>query len=127
MGYIEKAFKKGESIIKEGHYSDSFYIIKTGIVDVIKQKGDTQILLNQLGPKEFFGELNLLDPEVRKHSVTIRAAEETMVLIMGKDDFERYLGNLTPGTKNLLLKMARRLREADNKIAELTKSVAKTK
>ncbi|MFC1614016.1 Crp/Fnr family transcriptional regulator [Gemmatimonadota bacterium] len=125
MGYSEKVFRKGESIIKEGHYSDSFYVIKTGKVDVVKQKGDIQVMLNQLGPKEFFGELNLLDPEVRKHSVTIRAADETTVIIMEKEDFEGYLGHLTPGTKNLLLKMARRLREADDKIAELTKSGAK--
>ena len=116
MSSIEKIFQMGETIIKEGRFSNSFYIIKEGMVEVVKQKGDREVQLSLLGPNEFFGEMSLLDPEVQKHDATIRAVEETTVIIMDKEDFEKYIGQMTPGTRSLLLKMARRLREADQKI-----------
>jgi len=116
MSSIEKIYQMGETIIKEGRFSNSFYIIKEGMVEVVKQKGDREVQLSLLGPNEFFGEMSLLDPEVQKHDATIRAVEETTVIIMGKEDFEKYIGQMTPGTRSLLLKMARRLREADQKI-----------
>ena len=116
MSSIEKIFQMGETIIKEGRFSNSFYIIKEGMVEVVKQKGDREVQLSLLGPNEFFGEMSLLDPEVQKHGATIRAVEETTVIIMDKEDFEKYIGQMTPGTRSLLLKMARRLREADQKI-----------
>ena len=116
MSSIEKIFQMGETIIKEGRFSNSFYIIKEGMVEVVKQKGDREVQLSLLGPNEFFGEMSLLDPEVQKHDATIRAVEETTVIIMDKEDFAKYIGQMTPGTRSLLLKMARRLREADQKI-----------
>ena len=116
MSSIEKIFQMGETIIKEGRFSNSFYIIKEGMVEVVKQKGDREVQLSLLGPNEFFGEMSLLDPEVQKHDATIRAVEKTTVIIMDKEDFEKYIGQMTPGTRSLLLKMARRLREADQKI-----------
>ena len=82
MSSIEKIFQMGETIIKEGRFSNSFYIIKQGMVEVVKQKGDREVQLCQLGPNEFFGEMSLLDPEVQKHDATIRAVEETKVIIM---------------------------------------------
>ena len=116
MSSIEKIYQMGETIIKEGRFSNSFYIIKEGMVEVVKQKGDREVQLSLLGPNEFFGEMSLLDPEVQKHDATIRAVEETTVIIMDKEDFAKYIGQMTPGTRSLLLKMARRLREADQKI-----------
>jgi len=119
MSVLERTYQKGETIIKEGHLESSFFVIKEGRVEVVKRKGGGEVQLNILGAKDFFGELGLLDPDYDKHSATVRALERTKVIIMNRDDFDKYIGKLTPGTKNLLLTMARRLREADHRIALL--------
>ena len=116
MSSLEKKFMKGDVIIKEGSSSNSFYVIRKGSVEVVKRKGDHEVQLAKYGPGDFFGEVSLLDPEYSKHSATIRALEVTKVTIMNKEDFEKYIGQLTPGVKNLLRKMAIYLRETSQRV-----------
>ncbi len=117
MGSIEKTFQKGDLIIKEGYFSNTFYVILEGSVEVVKRKGNQQIQLAVLGEHEFFGEMSLLDPQHSMHSATVRALEPTKVTIMSKEDFDRYIGTLTPGMRNLLAKLVVRLRETSDKVA----------
>jgi CRP-like cAMP-binding protein len=116
MRPIEKTFRKGEVIIKEGRTGKTFYVIQQGMVEVIKRQDDRDIVITVLGPNEFFGEMSLLDPNIEKRSATIRAVEDTTVKIMDKEDFERYLGKLPPGVQNLLSKLVTRLRETNTKL-----------
>jgi CRP-like cAMP-binding protein len=117
MGTVEKIFQKGDLIIREGHFSNSFYVILEGSVEVVKRKGEQEVQLAVLKEPEFFGEMSLLDPDHSMHSATIRALEPTKITIMDKDDFDRYIGTLTPGMRNLLTKLVNRLRETSNKVA----------
>ena len=133
MSAVEKIFRNGETIISEGHVASSLYVIRKGKVDVIKRGSgeDKEILVSQLGPGEFFGEMSLLDPEHSIHSATVRAAEETTVAITDRSNFDRYLGNMTPGMKSLLRHMVQKLRETTDKYcrsrAELEKLRSKKK
>ena len=116
MGTIQKTFQKGDIIIKEGHFSNSFYVILEGSVEVVKRKVDQEIQLAVLKQHEFFGEMSLLDPDRSMHSASVRALEPTKLTIMDKEDFDRYIGNLTPGMRNLLAKLVIRLRETSKKV-----------
>lgn len=132
MSAIEKTFLSGEIIISEGHFASSLFVIRRGMVDVIKRDTSKQeVLVTQLGPGEFFGEMSLLDPEHSIHSASIRAAEDTTVAITDRGEFDRYLGRMTPGMKALLLHMVQKLRETTNKLchlhAELDKQNSKKK
>ena len=126
MGTVEKTFQKGDLIIREGHFSNSFYVILEGSVEVVKRKGEQEVQLAVLKEPEFFGEMSLLDPDHSMHSATVRALEPTKITIMDKEDFERYIGTLTPGMRNLLTKLVNRLRETSSKVAgqedEITRS-----
>ena len=117
MGTVEKTFRKGDLIIKEGHFSNNFYVILEGSVEVVKRKGSGEVRLAVLKEHEFFGEMSLLDPQHSMHSATIRALEPTKITIMDREDFDRYIGTLTPGMRNLLAKLVNRLRETSEKVA----------
>ncbi|OGG06818.1 MAG: hypothetical protein A3F83_14865 [Candidatus Glassbacteria bacterium RIFCSPLOWO2_12_FULL_58_11] len=110
--HLEKTFCKGEVIIKEGHAGSTFYVILDGMVEVLKRRGGKEEVLNVLGPSEFFGEMSLIDSSLGKRSATIRALEDTRVAIMSKEDFEQYLGKLSPGVRNLLSRLTARLKRA---------------
>jgi len=124
VGTIEKTFQKGDVIIKEGHFSNSFYVILEGSVEVIKRKRDQEIQLAVLKQHEFFGEMSLLDPDRTMHSASVRALEPAKVMIMDKEDFDRYIGNLTPGMRNLLAKLVIRLRETSKKVTSQEEAAA---
>lgn len=113
---IEKSFRKGDVIIKEGHSGSTFYVILEGMVEVLKHLGDKDIVVNVLGPNEFFGEMSLIDPSQIKRSATVRALEDTRVAIMTRRDFKQYLGNLSPGMRNLLIKLASRLKKTTDQV-----------
>jgi len=116
MATIEKTFQEGEVIIKEGRFANCFYVILEGSVEVVKQKEDREVQLAVLGEHEFFGEMSLLDFKHGMHTATVRALEQTKVAVMSKEDFENYIGHLTPGMRNLLTRLVTRLRETSKKV-----------
>lgn len=70
-----------ERIVEQGELGDCLYVIASGSVRV----HDGARTLAQLGRKQFFGELSLLDAEPRSASVS--ATEETHLFRLGQSDF----------------------------------------
>ena len=77
--HIEKTYCKGEVIIKEGHSGSTFYVILEGLVEVLKRRDNRDIVVNVLGPNEFFGEMSLIDPDRIKRSATVRAVDHPRI------------------------------------------------
>ena len=91
-----KVYKPGELIVKEKAKGDGLYIIKRGLVKVVKQDsfGEEHILA-YLGEGEYFGEISLVDKAPRSASVI--AEEESECLIIKQVDFQ----NLIAGNREL--------------------------
>ena len=83
-------YATGEILFKEGDFGDSLFIIESGGAR-IKKAGESgrEIILAQLGPGSFFGEMSLLTGEVR--SGTAETTEDSTFLVVDKDDFEGIL------------------------------------
>lgn len=83
-----KNFKKGEVIIKEGDYGDSFYILYSGKVQVFRDTpaGD-QIALANLSAEQniFFGETALISDDTR--SATVKAVSDCTVIVLSSKKF----------------------------------------
>src|SRR5678815_776272 len=62
----EEEYESGTLVFKEGELGDCMYIIHEGEVKIHKEN----VTLAILNEKEVFGELALLDPEVRSASAT---------------------------------------------------------
>lgn len=88
-------YRPGDFIFVEGEPATSFYVIEQGEVEAIRRDSTGQPqLMARLGPGEFFGEIALLDGNVRIASVRARTPVE--VLVMGKEVFSKISGALTP-------------------------------
>ena len=79
------SFQPAENIVEEGDPGDSFYLIREGRVRVLKQTGDSELVLSELGPAEGFGEMSLIIDQPR--SATVRAIGPVSALQLTKDDF----------------------------------------
>ncbi|MBM4259756.1 MAG: mechanosensitive ion channel [Deltaproteobacteria bacterium] len=83
-------FARGETICHQGEAGNTFYIIKSGQVEVSTRNGAGRAaVLRQMTAGEFFGEISLLTGEPR--SATIVALEDTEVLTMNKEDMRAML------------------------------------
>ena len=86
----ELKFKPGQTIVREGETGDLFYIITEGEVRVIIRDADGKdVVLNDLGPGGFFGELSMLTKEPR--SARILAITNVTTLALERDEFFAFL------------------------------------
>ena len=108
---------EGEVILREGRLGRELFVILEGSV-VVTRAGR---VVNEWGPGDYFGELAAIEGMPR--SATVTAATNLEVLIVGPREFDAMMD--IPGVRNaLLVGMARRIREADDKLAAYAESVA---
>jgi hypothetical protein len=58
----------GTTLVREGEIGDCMYLIVSGAVEVRR----SDVLLSELGPRDFFGEMSMIDGETRSASVVTR-------------------------------------------------------
>ena len=93
----DRHLKAGEILFKAGDPGDALYIVARGKVEVLANgsrgaegSGDA---IAQLGKAHAFGEMSLLSGGPR--TATIRAAEDTDLMRIAKDDFDRLIASDT--------------------------------
>lgn len=86
----EESYPKGTAIYEEGSPGEGLHIIEKGRVRITKKtkEGGKQVLA-VLRANSFFGELAFLDG--RSHSASIETLEKTKVLIIKKEDMDKFL------------------------------------
>src|SRR5262245_11799761 len=116
-GATEHAYGPGQIVIGEGEMDDRVFVILSGRVRIIESMPEalTEAVLGGLGEGEIFGELSILTD--RPRSATAMAVERTRCLALQHDRFTEALV-ASPGlTLALLRVVARRLIEADLRLA----------
>ncbi len=112
-------FGRNEIIFREGDFEKNLYIVETGQVEVFKRDpihGEVMVAVFKNG--DYFGELALFEKGASR-STTARAVQNTVLIVIEGQDFEKLL-QMKPGiSMKLLGTLSRRLR---NTTAKLTRS-----
>jgi small-conductance mechanosensitive channel/CRP-like cAMP-binding protein len=109
-------YPTGGAVVRQGDDGDSLFLVASGRVEVSVRPpgGGPEQSLATLGPGDYFGEMSLLTGAPR--SATIRAAEETRLVILRKEAL-RPLFVADPTVLERLSKtLARRTAERDDAI-----------
>lgn len=102
FGRFTRTFQSGEIIFSEFEPGDTFYLIQSGRVQLVKIVGDIERTLDVIGPSDMFGEMAILENSPR--SATAIALDVVTVLEFNTQNFEiLMLGN--PQLAFKLLKM----------------------
>ena len=113
-----RKFESGQVIISEYEPGDTFYLIKTGDVQIVKCVSGSKKNLDILHQGEFFGEMAILDNSPR--SATCLARGEVECLEFNKENFQALvLGNSTI-VMNLLRLFCKRIYDQRRGIHILT-------
>ena len=79
-GIKPQIFQPDSAIIRQGERGDQFYILLNGQADVyINMPGGSELLVNQLKPGQYFGEMALLGVGVR--AATVKASQDGPVSV----------------------------------------------
>jgi voltage-gated potassium channel len=100
--------ERGERLIRKGDEADSMYFIVSGEVEVDQESAAPK---GQLGAGDFFGEIALIAE--RERTATVTALSPCKLLLLHKDDFEKFM-DAHPDLKEAVRVAARRRLEEIN-------------
>jgi small-conductance mechanosensitive channel/CRP-like cAMP-binding protein len=85
-----RPYAPGEAIVTQGSVASELYMIDAGTVAVeLPRPGAPPLVVAQLGPGKFFGEMGLMTGETR--NATVRAVSECHVLVLSREAFQAVL------------------------------------
>jgi CRP-like cAMP-binding protein len=118
FGRFARTFQPGEMIFSEFEPGDTFYLIQSGRVELVKIIGDIEKTLDILQPSEMFGEMAILEQSPR--SATAIALDVVKVLEFNSQNFEiLMLGNPQIALK-LLRMFSKRIYDSKRRFMILT-------
>ena len=79
----ETSVPEGQELVREGDFSYQFFAIEEGTASV--ERDDDKVA--ELGPGDFFGEIGVLEKELR--TATVRATSPMRLIILSRWDLKR--------------------------------------
>jgi hypothetical protein len=116
LGELGKVYRRGDVIVRQGDVGECMYIIQSGHVEVVKEGGGTETRLAELGEGEFFGEMALVEQDVR--SATVRALDEVRAITVDKKIFFRKVHEDPSLAFRIMQKMSHRIRELNDSLTQ---------
>ena len=104
----EVSLIKNALIFKDGDIGDSMYFIIKGEIKI--SKGDIELVIFKKG--DYFGEMSLLDGEVRSADAT--SLNDSILLKLDAKDFEKIMYSNDRIMKGIVGMLSQRLRDANN-------------
>ena len=112
-----RSYREGRIIVRQDDTAMTLYCVLSGSVRVLREGGGSTppVLLAEMGPGGFFGEMSLLDDYPR--SASVLAAASTQCALISKWDFQRELKSHPQIGLELLRVLSTRVRELDARLA----------
>ena len=119
---VERRFDAGATVVAEGEAGRSMFIVKSGRLVVSKRATAGSVVpISVLQPGDFFGEMTLI--EMQNRSATVVAESPTVLYeLTARELYKCYKADIhgyVMVMQNINRELCRRLRRADNRIAEL--------
>jgi CRP/FNR family cyclic AMP-dependent transcriptional regulator len=113
---VPRRFATGQVIFREGDASDTCYVVRSGHARAVRENVDGRaIALAHFGPGDIFGELAMFDAERR--SATLEALDELDAIAIAGSDMRRLMRQHAEMSAKLAIALARRLREANERLS----------
>jgi len=114
---VSRTYPKNTVVVSEGDETDSLYIIVSGRVKIyVSDEKGKEIVLNESGPGEYFGEM-VLDEGPR--SASVMTLEQTQFLVVPKEDFRGFVAGSPEFALHLICKLIKRVRALTNDVKSL--------
>ena len=120
LGVLGRDYSDQEVICRQGEQGDRMYVIQSGKARVVRQEGDSQVILGDLKAGDLFGEMAIFEKEPR--SATVLSIGTSRVLTLDKRAFLRRAHEDPSLMFNLLRRMSQRIRSLDQELAHLKAS-----
>jgi NADH dehydrogenase len=108
MGMAQEHFEPGQEVFHQGDLGDRMYIVVSGAAEVVRRDGARDVVLAEIGPGEYFGEMALLNQTTR--GATVRCTAPMNALSLPKRELGVLAAHLPELRESLDALMSRRAR-----------------
>ena len=122
VGELGKIYQDGEVIVKQGEVGDCMYVVQDGIVEVLIESGNQQVVLNLLGKNEFFGEMALFEHEIR--TATVRALGPVRILTVDHKNLLQRIHEDPSLAYRVMDVMSNRIDKLSEEVAQLNQTLS---
>ncbi len=99
----------GQTVCQQGTPSHQAFYIESGMVEVVIDEDGHSVKLAEIGPGEVFGEMGVLESEMR--FATVKATEKSVISVMSRDELETRIARIDdPVVSALINGLSKRLR-----------------
>lgn len=119
-----KELKKGDILFREGDASDCMYVIKSGKIAITKSKGNSEIVLAELGHGDMLGEMAFFDDKPR--SAGARALADSVVIALPFKALHAQFKTFPEWLRAIVKTVNTHLRNANIKIKNLEQASKET-
>ncbi len=113
-----KKFPAESFLMREGDPGNTFFIINTGKVAIIKSTPSGEKVLATLGEGDFFGEMAMLGLQERR-AAAAKTMVETQVLELNRDAFESIIRRSPDIAMSVIKSLSERVRDSNGKLSAL--------
>ncbi len=107
-------FSKGQLIFREGAVRNVAYLVKQGAVTIFRTVNNRKVVLARLGEGELFGEMAIINKDLRTASAM--AAEYCTLVVLDEGLVESLLAQSPQTVRHMVRQLTARLRDADRRI-----------
>ena len=120
----EHFYPRGTMLFIEGEMSREMFIVRSGLVRVLRLEGERAVELALLGPGSVIGELALLDRQPR--TATAQVIEDLVTTVVNGEMFDKTMELVPPWLANMVQILVKRLRDTMKKTSDsiVSKSVS---
>lgn len=109
---IERRFATAETIFEEGDFSRDLYLIVTGQVGIVQQRGDALQTLVTLNDGDYFGDMAIF--EERPRSAGAVSVADSRLLMLSPEGFRQTITQEPAISFEIFRELSARLRRIDN-------------
>ncbi len=115
---VRHTYPKNTILFMEGDDSSQLFIIETGKVKVFVTSEDgKQVILNFMGPGEYFGELALIDGKPR--SASVMTVADTTVVAVSRKKFQQFIADHPDYALEMMEQLVHRIRELTDSVKDM--------
>lgn len=114
---IGREYQDKEIIIRQGEIGTCMFVIQAGEVEIYREENGQEVRLNVFGPKDFFGEMAIVENAAR--SASARALGKATILTIDRRTFLRRVHEDPSLAYRIMEAMSLRIRKLAEQVAIL--------
>lgn len=113
-----RKYPKNTILFMEGDDNSQLFVIKSGLICIHTDDNEgRQLVLNYMGPGEYFGELSLLDAKPRSASAS--TVEDSTLLTISRDHFRNFMREYPELYEVLMVELVDRIRALTGNVKDM--------